>query len=280
MRSALRQAELFKKPNSEINLHEYNVIIINSSGGKDSSVAIFEICRLAEEQNYPKSNIHVSHQDLGKMEWKGTIELVKEQVDYFGLPLIVTKRKDKNGREETLLEYIERRGMFPSNKQRYCTSDFKRAPGARVITKLAPGREKSKVLYVFGFRAEESPARKKKVALELNERYTTKSGREVWNYLPVHDWSVERVWGTIRDFNIPYHNAYDLGMPRLSCCFCIFSPFDALVTAGKANPELLDEYVAVEKKINHSFTHKFGLSDVKEAILRGYEPKKINDWVM
>lgn len=30
----------------------------------------------------------------------------------------------------------------------------------------------------------------------------------------------------------------DLGMPRLSCCFCIFSPRSALLLAGKHNPGL------------------------------------------
>jgi hypothetical protein len=68
----------------QVDLHEYDVVIINSSAGKDSSVAIFEICRMAEEQGYDKSNIHVSHQDLGEMERKGTRELAKEQADSFG----------------------------------------------------------------------------------------------------------------------------------------------------------------------------------------------------
>lgn len=264
----------------EVDLHEYDVVIVNSSAGKDSSVAIFEICRMADEQGYDKSNIHVSHQDLGEMEWKGTKELAKEQADHFGLQIHYSKRRDKNGYEETLLEYVERRGMWPSSQQRYCTSDFKRGPGGRVITKLQSGREESKVLYVFGFRAEESPARSKKEPLALNKNYTTKSGREVWDYLPVHHWDAELVWRTIRENDIPYHWAYDLGMPRLSCCFCIFSPFDALVTAGYANPELLDRYVEVERKIGHTFRDGFAIEEVKKAIEEEYQPEQIEDWVM
>jgi hypothetical protein len=52
---------------------------------------------------------------------------------------------------------------------------------------------------------------------------------------------------------VNYHFAYDLGMPRLSCCFCIFASEDALMIAGKHNPELLTEYVRVETKIDHTF---------------------------
>lgn len=263
-----------------MNLHDYDIVIINSSAGKDSSVAISEIWSMAKLQGYDRSNIHVSHQCLGDMEWKGTKELAKEQAEYFGLQIHYSKRRDQSGYEEDLLEYVERRGMWPSNSCRFCTSDFKRGPGARVVTKLAPGRTKSKVLYVFGFRKEESPSRRKKKKLAINKKLTTKSGREVWDFLPVHDWSVEKVWETIHKYNIPYHEAYDLGMPRLSCCFCIFSPFDALVTAGYANPELLDRYIEVEEKIDHTFKDGFAISEVKEAIQMGYKPQHIEDWVM
>lgn len=274
------QETLFPEEDIQIELHDYDLVIINSSGGKDSSVAIFEICRLAGLEGYPKTNIHISHQDLGEMEWKGTKALVQQQADHFGLQVHFSKRRDKNGYEETLLEYVERRGMWPSSQQRYCTSDFKRGPGARVITKLAPGRQENKVLYVFGFRKEESPARKKKKPLELNKKHSTKSGREVWDYLPVHDWTTEKVWQTIRKNGIPYHDAYDLGMPRLSCCFCIFSPFDALVLAGYANPELLDRYIEVEEKIGHTFKDGFSIADVREAIQNGYRPEKVENWIM
>lgn len=259
-----------------MNLHQYDIVIINSSAGKDSLCAIWEMCRLADDQLYPRDRIVVSHQDLGEMEWKGTKELAQRQAELFGLRFHCSKRKDKNGIEETLLEYVERRGKWPSNKQRYCTSDFKRGPGATVVTKLI---KEGYVLYVFGFRKDESPSRAKKDVFKVNFRLSTKA-RHVHEYLPIHEWTKEQVWKTITENNLPYHPAYDLGMPRLSCCFCIFSPFDALVTAGKANPELLDRYVKVEQKIGHSFRKDLKIQDVQDAIRNGYEPNKIDDWVM
>jgi len=69
-------------------------------------------------------------------------------------------------------------------------------------------------------------------------------------------------------------------MPRLSCCFCIFSPFDALVVAGKANPELLDRYIETERKIGHTFRSGLKIESVKIAIENNYQPKIISDWVM
>lgn len=262
-----------------MNLFDYDLVVVNSSGGKDSVCALWEVCRLATEQNYPFKQIVVSHQDLGNVEWKGTKELVKQQADQFGLETYYSKRFDKDGKAETLLEYVERRGKWPSRPQRYCTSDFKRGPGARIVTMLTKGMGECRVLYVFGFRADESPARAKKEVFCQNKKLTTKK-RTVIEWLPIHDWNTERVWKTIHENKLPYHPAYDLGMPRLSCCFCIFSPFDALVVAGKENGELLDEYIAVEERIGHTFRNDFSIKSVREAIDEGYEPKRIDNWVM
>jgi 3'-phosphoadenosine 5'-phosphosulfate sulfotransferase (PAPS reductase)/FAD synthetase len=265
--------------NIMIVLSDYDIVIINSSAGKDSLCSIYEICRIAKQQDYSFDNIHVSHQDLGDMEWAGTKELAKIQADLFGLQIHYSKRRNQSGYEETLLEYVERRGKWPSNKQRFCTSDFKRCPGGRIVTALTKGIEKCKVLHVFGFRAEESPSRRKKEILKINQNLTTRN-RTVFDFLPIHEWSTKRVWNTIKTNNLPYHYAYDLGMPRLSCCFCIFSPFDALVIAGYANPQLLDKYIITEIKIGHTFRNKFSIEDVKKAIKDNYHPKIINDWVM
>ena len=263
----------------EINLNNFDLIIVNSSAGKDSLCSIFEICRLATEQNFPFSKIHISHQELGEAEWKDTSALVQKQADLFGLPVHYSRRRNAEGVEETLLQYAERRGMFPSNKQRWCTSDFKRNVGARLVTALTKGLGDCKVLHVFGFRSDESAARKKKEVFTVNEKLTTNK-RQVFDFLPIHHWSTMQVWKTIKENKLPYHFAYDLGMPRLSCCFCIFSPLDALVIAGKHNPELLQKYVEVEERIGHSFKADLSLKTVQEKIAAGYEPTNIADWSM
>lgn len=237
------------------------------------------MCRRAKKQNYPLEKIVVSHQDLGVVEWFGTKELVKKQANLFGLKTYYSTRRNKNGIEENLLEYAERRGKWPSSAQRWCTSDFKRGPGSRVVTMLTKHLKKSNVLYVFGFRRQESPSRKKKETLSINKGLTTKK-RLVHVFNPILEMIEKTVWRIIKLFNLPYHFAYDLGMPRLSCCFCIYSPFEALVLAGWHNYELLEEYVRIEKKIRHSFNMLFFLSEVKDAIDRGYRPKKISNWIM
>ena len=133
---------------------------------------------------------------------------------------------------------------------------------------------------MFGFRKEESPSRSKKEVLQVNTTLTTKK-RLVMDWLPIHQWSLQQVWAVILTNKLPYHEAYNLGMPRLSCCFCIFSSFDALVVAGRANPELLDRYIEVETKIGHTFRNGFSIARIKEAIKNNYQVEPvIRDWRM
>lgn len=266
-----------------MNLHSFDTIIINSSGGKDSLVSLFTMAQMIEDQSYPKDRVIVSHQDLGRVEWFGTKELAKLQADHFGFRFEIIKRVDKNGVEETLLDYVRRRGKWPDRVNRWCTSDFKRGPGGKVITRICKefGLKGSKhqVLYVFGFRSDESPDRSKKEVFVKNKIWSNKT-RTVMDFLPIHGLSTKDVWTIIKANKLPYHFAYDLKMPRLSCVFCIFSPFDALVIAGRANPELLDEYIEVEDEIGFLFRKDFSLHEVREAIELGYEPQNVPDWTM
>jgi 3'-phosphoadenosine 5'-phosphosulfate sulfotransferase (PAPS reductase)/FAD synthetase len=117
-----------------------------------------------------RDRIVAVHADLGRAEWKGTRELAEEQARHYGLRLEVVAAKD-------LLASVEARGMWPSSKQRYCTSDHKRGPILTVITKLVAEKRLElgrpvRVLQCIGLRAEESTARAKLAVFERNERAT------------------------------------------------------------------------------------------------------------
>jgi hypothetical protein len=70
-------------------------------------------------------------------------------------------------------------------------------------------------------------------------------------------------------------------MPRLSCCcFCIFSPRNALLLAGKHNPELLAEHVELERRIGHRFRLELPLADIQKSLDDGEEPGPVHNWLM
>lgn len=231
---------------------------------------------LAEEQGVT-DRLVIVHADLGRMEWQGTCELAERQAKHYGIRFEVVKRAQND-----LLTHVAARGMWPSNKQRYCTSDHKRGPVATLFTKLTReigSYKRVKILNCMGMRGQESPARAKLTPFKADERNTNgKRVVDVW--LPIHAWTVDEVWQRIHASGVEFHYAYRLGMPRLSCVFCIFSPVSALMLAGKHNPELLAEYVTVEKQINHTFRKDVKLEDIQTQLQAGAEPGRVSDWVM
>jgi 3'-phosphoadenosine 5'-phosphosulfate sulfotransferase (PAPS reductase)/FAD synthetase len=242
-------------------LTAYDVILLNTSGGKDSQAMIDYVVELAQAAGVTDRLVAV-HADLGRVEWAGTRELAERQVVHYGIRWEVVSRPQGD-----LLTQIEQRGMFPSSTARYCTSDQKTGQVARLLTALAAEHRAAgnttpvRILNVLGLRAEESPARAKKPAFSHDER-ASNGRRYVDRWLPLHAWTEAQVWARIEASGVEHHPAYDAGMPRLSCVFCVLSSRSALVLAAKLNPTLAATYAEVEVRIGHRFTDKLSMADI------------------
>lgn len=248
-------------------LLDWDVIVLNSSGGKDSQTMIREVVRQADEQGVSRDRLVVIHAVLGRVEWPGTLELAKEQAEAYGLEFQTEERK-----QDDLLEHVEKRGKWPSPRNRYCTSDHKRGPLQKLIRRLGKerrvGNNSIRLLNCMAMRAEESANRRKMKPYTINTDLTALpiAKRTVWDWLPIHHWTEEEVWESVHESGVRYHWAYDLGMPRLSCRFCIFAPKAALVLAGKHNPELLKEYAELEERIGYKFRLDTTMADIQAAV--------------
>jgi 3'-phosphoadenosine 5'-phosphosulfate sulfotransferase (PAPS reductase)/FAD synthetase len=191
------------------------------------------------------------------VEWEGTRELAHQHAEHYGLRFAVVRRPGGD-----LLDAVRQRhrrlaeqgkGHVPawmSPRARYCTSDFKRGPVRTLFTRLARESQlgrRVRILNCLGLRAEESPARSKLLPFRLDRR-ASNGRRTVLAWLPIFRWGTRQVWDRISSVGTRHHPAYDLGMPRLSCVFCVFAPKGALVLAGRHNRSLLDEYVKVEQE--------------------------------
>lgn len=256
----------------------YDWIVVNSSGGKDSQAMLDAVVEYCDYLQVSRFRIVVFHADLGRVEWAGTAELAEEQARHYGL------RFEKIARPQgDLLAQIEHRGRFPDNANRYCTSDHKRGQGRKLLTALAAdtraehGRP-ARILQCMGFRREESPARRKKEALRFDES-ASKGRRHVDEWLPIIDWTVDQVWERIRAAGTRHHWAYDAGMPRLSCSFCVLASKPALIRAAQLRPDLAAEYAAVEVRIGHRFKNDLSMAQIIELAADSPEPVEIADWV-
>lgn len=271
-------------PGHTPDLASYDAIVVSTSAGKDSQAMLSLVVDLATRLGI-KDRVIAVHSDLGRVEWEGTRDLAEEQARYFEVEFRVTSRiggvAAKNSKTYKagevygdILDYSLHRNAFPDMSSRWCTSEFKRSPIQKVYTQVAKewkaahphANRPCRILDCQGLRAEESPARKKKAA--FGERIRTRT-QHVDTWLPVHHWKVAEVWGEINRSGAPYHYAYDLGMPRLSCVFCIFAPKPCMVLAGRHNRKLLDEYVEVEHKTGYTWRKDWSIESVRDAIEAG-----------
>jgi 3'-phosphoadenosine 5'-phosphosulfate sulfotransferase (PAPS reductase)/FAD synthetase len=242
-----------------LDLNQFDIILLNTSGGKDSQTTMDHVVRSAKLQGFPMDRIMAVHADLGKLEWRNTWELVQEQCRHYGVPVVRVKR------DEDLLDQVRGRGKWPSQSARFCTSDHKRDQIKKVITQLSRDYGKGlKVLNCMGIRAEESPNRALMHPLELNDRASCKS-RTVINWLPIFRFTWDQVFSSIFASGVSYSKAYDLGMSRHSCIFCFQARKSELVLAAKQpeNQALLQEMIQIETEIDHTFQNGRSLQEIQ-----------------
>lgn len=186
---------------------------------------------------------------------------------------------------------------WPSSAARWCTSDHKTSQVAKLVTRLVAEADpkqlgrRVRLLNCLGIRAAESVARAKKTPFGPDPLNWTvppraaKPGRPARNgrpgadpvdavegiphgrrmvdrWLPIFSWDEPQVWSEIVASGLRWHEAYDLGMSRLSCVFCVLAPRAQLVLAAKHNRDLALEYVAVEREVGHTFKADLSMLDV------------------
>ncbi|MFF5261296.1 phosphoadenosine phosphosulfate reductase family protein [Actinomadura viridis] len=254
-----------------------DVIVVNSSAGKDSQAMLDYVAELAAEAGV-SDRVTVVHNDLGTtdtgipIEWPGTADLARRQAEHYGFPFVITRR-EKGGLYQQLRN---ERLKFPGpGLGRWCTSDQKTSQAMKVVTRLAKEHKRSrglkvysgepvKVLYCLGLRAQESPGRARKPVIE-EDHSAWSDLRTVTRWNPILHWTETEVWDRIKASGVPYHPAYDEGMTRLSCSLCVLASRDDLIRAARLRPDLAAEYAALETELDHQFRADMSMADIIAA---------------
>lgn len=261
------------------NLRDYDIIVINSSAGKDSMAMMAEVAEHARLASV-MDRIVVIHNDLGTtpsgepIEWAGVEELAREHAAMYGFRFETTRRA-KGGLWDQLMN---ERKKFPSSESRWCTSDQKTSQGMKVVTALVREIKQARglkprqgppvqVLYCLGLRGEESKERAKKPALSIDEPHSN-TVRTITRWLPIKDWTVKEVWDRIRVSGMRPHAAYSWGMGRLSCSFCVLASKPDLIRAAQLRPVLAAEFVEAEVALDHTFKQGLSMAQIVEEANR------------
>lgn len=235
------------------------VFYLSHSGGKDSQAMYWYV-----SQRVPADQIVVVHADLGRVEWTGVKDHIRENISHH---LNVVHAIWKDGSRKELLDMVLHRARtrpdvpaFPSSKNRYCTSDLKRGPIFKFIRRDMRARGATLGVNCTGLRAEESNNRAKKTPLCINPRLTIRA-RTVYEWLPIHEWTECQVFAAIAAAGQNPFHAYAKGNKRVSCVFCIFGDDSDLANGRRERPGLYQEYIAVEDVTDSTMFHTESLRE-------------------
>jgi len=225
-------------------------LVINFSGGKDSSAMLSYLC-----EKYPYITKHVVFADTG-WEHNDAEEWSRSIVARFGLSLHVVRNPNKD-----FFSMVRRRGKFPSPTQRQCTSDLKRGP---IQTWIRRNVADPVVINCMGIRAEESPARARKLKLSRDKTMTS-SRRTVWNWLPIHGWTEQQVREYLSAREIPLHPVYQY-LSRFSCQVCIYMTRRDLAAVKANNPVAFQRIADTETEIGFTMQPGRSISEIVSEI--------------
>lgn len=198
------------------------------------------------------------------------------------------------------LEKAKRQPFWPDAAARYCTSDQKRTQIDKAL------RAYTLVVSAMGMRGQESRVRARKVAFTIDATLTGTAlrnlepqdalsswqsgtpGRLAFDWLPVHDWTVDDVWASCGTSAAdlqrrqtlyrlgaqeaaldgwPAHPAYVFGNERVSCALCVLASRNDLRVGAQHNPELYRTYVEMERESGFTFQHKKPLAAIAPELL-------------
>jgi len=243
-------------------LADFETYVVAFSGGKDSTGAL-----LWALDNLPPERIRVVYHpveeaDLPEVDpYIAYIEerlgVCVERVRAGDRPL--PPQKGDRPRQEwefeaTLFAMIEKRGMWPSAKVRWCCSYLKKWPVALYAWEL------SRPVLISGQRAEESEARAKLPVFSLGKSdHLTRA--MLSTYRPLLYWSKQEVWGFLQHHGVARNPAYQY-QARVGCWCCIMSSPKEVFRFCRKHPEIAQVAADLEQRIGHTWQYRHSITSL------------------
>jgi 3'-phosphoadenosine 5'-phosphosulfate sulfotransferase (PAPS reductase)/FAD synthetase len=277
-----------------LKLHQYDHIIVSTSGGKDSLACLLLVLDLCKADGVGRQKIQLWHQDVDSpgcrfMDWPCTSGYVRALAKTFGLKVFFQYRV--GGFEAEMLRENQRtegvtfeaqsgatihlptkggkhstRRKFPQTSAnlsvRWCSAYLKIDVAARAINNDPDLKDKA-ILFVTGERAEESAARACYPSADKHRCNT--NTRRVDQWRPIRDWGEVSVWGIIERHNIIPHPAYFLGFGRVSCMACIFGDKDQWATVRVLDPATFERIAGYEEEFECTIKNGQSIRDMADA---------------
>lgn len=291
----------------EVDLNQYDHVIVAYSGGKDSTACLLHLM----DQGVDMKKVEVWHHLVdGRgdifMDWPSTEDYCRKFAQTFEIPLYYSWRHQgfrgelmKKGRPSHHVEFecpdgsVRKAGgkrarpgtrlrfpqQSPNPMVRWCTAYLKIDVYRMALRNQARFLNK-KTLIVTGERAEESASRAQYAEFEPDDTDNRDGSRRVrWvdRLRPIHGWTEERVWQIMEAHSVQPHPAYRIGWGRLSCMGCIFGSDRQWKSFQVVDPESFDELAELEQSFDMTIDRKQRTLIERIEGVQAYEKMQASD---
>ena len=198
---------------------EFETVATNISGGKDSTVVLELMIKVAKEKNRLPVKVLFLDQEA---EWQGTIDQVKYSMErkevepyWFQIPFLIQngtstidwwlKCWDKEHKDKWMYPYQD----YSYKENIYGSDRF-----YEIMDLIYEKEWGSNLAILGGVRTEESPVRK--MGLCYQETYKGETwgairnkNKGIYSFYPIYDWTFHDIWKAIFDNNWRYNKVYD-----------------------------------------------------------------------
>lgn len=243
--------ESAKKRIRSLTLMPERPIIVNFSGGKDSSTALHVTLEALErvEAVFMDSSIMLP----------GSVDFVKRFCDEMDVRLHVANPvKHYYG---SFFDVIRRKGYFPCISDSWCKKDLKLRPQRAYLRTIYGNRH---VYKITGIRMFESTRRMK---IYGDRRYIEPDHEHSGSFVvhPLIDWKNEDVESYLKSTGLPINPQYErFGIS--GCKWCPFYQKKIYERILHKRPNILDDVIELEREIGApSVTGRLWLRDIKRS---------------
>ena len=236
--------------------------VVLISGGKDST-----LCAVKYLKEYAKDELIFLFCDTG---WEAAETY--SYLEYLEKRLDISIERIRSEKYQNFEGLVRKKGRFPSNMARFCTTELKVKPTIDWILS-----RKQDMVIIQGIRQDESSNRANMNSLDdyfsgyfspigYTKRGTPKyykykkreviSHQEIYLtgvYRPIYRWSKLEVFRYLKKHGVQPNPLYKLGFSRVGCFPCIACSKQELNIIGKYYPERIAEIERMENEYDTTF---------------------------